>query len=720
MKKFIALTIIIILTLATVFSLSSCDIFYSINTQSNQHSSTNRDSESNILDNETDSGSNDIIDESDYDNDIYDSDDKNGSDSNIIESDNAESDSNIIESDNTGSDNTESDSNDNDTGVDDSDDMNDNDTDSTCTAIGHLDDDKNDYCDKCNAYLIVVVDFYAINDLHGKFCDSASQPGIDELGTYFENRKNDDDHIVLLSSGDMWQGSAESVLSYGKIIVDWMNELGFVSMTLGNHEFDWGEGIIKDNALLADFPFLAINVYNKITGERVDYCSPSVVVSRGDLQIGIIGAIGDCYSSISSDMVTDIYFKTGSDLTNLVKAEAQRLRDNGVDLIVYSIHDGLEGSSNNFNHYDSNLSDGFVDVVFEGHTHNTYIKTDANGIVHLQGGAENYGLSHVEIAVNSVTGDKSITAKDIITNSSYGSLEDHAPTEAIEDNYSDIIEYAYATLGTVSKYYSSSEVADYVAQLYLDAGIKKWGNQYDIVLGGGFLQTRFPYDLSSGSICYADVLSLLPFNNRLVLCRVSGGKLNSQFINTSNKSYHIALKDGFTQSNVSTTDVYFIVVDMYTALYRYNGLTIIDYYDESTYARDLLAQAIKDGKLDTGSSDTTLKPEIEYEITSVEYALQEGEKLSSGMETTEYLYYKGTLSNFVNSTYGNCYLTDENGSKIYVYGLKDQSGNRYDAMSVKPTAGDVVIIRSVIKKYQYSSGDIVIELVNSVVLAINP
>lgn len=581
----------------------------------------------------------------------------------------------------------------------------------------HSDDDKNDYCDDCGDYLIVIVDFYAINDLHGKFCDSDSQPGVDELGTYFENREKEDDHIVLLSSGDMWQGSAESVLTEGKIMVDWMNELGFVAMTLGNHEFDWGEQVIKDNVLVAEFPFLAINVYDNYTGKLADYCTPSIIVERGDVQIGIIGAIGDCYSSISSDMVTDVNFKVGNELTNLVKAESQRLRALGVDIIVYSLHDGLDGGSSTFKHYDTALSRGYVDVVFEAHSHQSYIKTDTNGIIHIQAGGENYGLSHVEIAVNSVTGAKSVTEKNIVTNSSYAGLADHADTEAIEDKYSEIITYAYATLGNVSSYHSSDKVADYVAELYYEAGVEKWGGQYDIVLGGGFLQTRSPYNLSAGKATYADVLSLLPFNNKLVLCRVSGSKLLDRFIETTNSSYHIALKEGFGSSDIKATNVYYVVVDTYTALYKYNGLTIVDYYDETTYARDLLADAIKDGKLNDGG---TTVPDEHYTVTPISTALGIGEGLAIGEETAEYLYYKGTVSNIINTTYGNFYLTDENGDQIYVYGLKDSYGNRYDSMSIKPVAGDVVIIRATVKKYQYSSGDTVIELVNSVVIAIDP
>ena len=158
----------------------------------------------------------------------------------------------------------------------------------------HTDVDNDNFCDSCYENVIVVVDLYAINDLHGKFCDTDKQPGVDELGTYLNNAKATDDHCIFLSSGDMWQGSAESNLTGGFILTEWMNEMGFVSMTLGNHEFDWGQEKIKNNLAIADFPFLAINIYDNSTGERVDYCEPSVIVDLGDVQVGIIGAIGNC------------------------------------------------------------------------------------------------------------------------------------------------------------------------------------------------------------------------------------------------------------------------------------------------------------------------------------------------------------------------------------------------------------------------------------------
>ena len=459
-----------------------------------------------------------------------------------------------------------------------------------CTAGIHADIDNDDYCDLCDVYVAVVIDFYVFNDLHGKFCDTATQPGVDEFGSFIEDMSKTDDNIVLLSSGDMWQGTAESALTNGGIIVDWMNLLGFEAMTLGNHEFDWGEAPIAENEKKAEFPFLAINVYNKSTGKLADYCTPSIMIERDGVNIGIIGAIGDCYSSISSDKVQDVTFKVGSQLTALVMAESKKLREHGADLIVYSVHDGIE-------EYDEALSKGYVDIVFEGHTHSSYTRRDSYGVYHLQSGGENNGVSHAEVKVNRVNGINKVTDCEIIPNRTYSAYEDHEPTEAIEEKYSDIVDYAYADLGQVSKTYYDSELEDFVAELYLEAGVAKWGSQYNIVLGGGFLKTRTPYNLTSGVKKYADLLSLFPFNNQLVLCSISGKNLKSRFINSTNEDYHMAFSGLVNPDKISDNETYYIVVDTYTAQYAPNRLTIVEYFDNTTYARDLLADAIKEGRL---------------------------------------------------------------------------------------------------------------------------
>ena len=461
------------------------------------------------------------------------------------------------------------------------------------SCVTHLDENNNGLCDLCNTNVRVVIDLYAVNDLHGKLADGKNHPGVDELSTYIENARKSKDNVILLSSGDMWQGAAESNLTHGKIITDWMNEMDFVSMTLGNHEFDWGQEKIRENAELAQFPILGINVYDNQTGSQVDYCQNSVVVECDGVQVGIIGAIGDCYSSISADRSQGIHFKTGSALTNLIKAEATRLRKEGVDFVVLSAHDDYEEG-----YYDTSLSNGYIDLVFEGHTHQRYAQKDTYGVYHLQGGGDNSGITTATVTYN-LANDSYTVSGSAIRTSSYSSLPDHPVVAQLLEKYDDQVSQAYRVLGYNRTKRDDSVVEQYVANLYCDAGLDKWGSQYNIVLGGGFLQTRSPYNLAAGQVTYGDLMSLLPFDNRLVLCRIQGKYLLSRFINNTSSDYYVALSPYGSQirNSIANNSYYYVVVDSYTAYYSYNRLTIVEFYDDNVYARDLLAQYIAEGNL---------------------------------------------------------------------------------------------------------------------------
>ena len=464
----------------------------------------------------------------------------------------------------------------------------------------HTDGNDDGICDGCAVSVLVVVDFYAVNDLHGKLDDTDSQPGVDELSTYLEKARKTDDYALFLSSGDMWQGSAESNMTHGLIVTDWMNELDFVSMTLGNHEFDWDESYIEDNDALAEFPFLAINVYDRETGTRVSYADASVTVECGDVTVGIIGAIGDCYSSISPDRVENLYFKVGDELTALVKAEAERLRADGADIIVYSLHDGLGSSGSGVtsvadstlaSYYDAVLSGGYVDLVFEGHTHKNYVARDSHGVYHLQNGGENKGISHAEVAVNSVTGSVKVSTAEFVSASTYAALSDHPVVDELLQKYAADVSVADRVVGVNPSRMSSGALCDLVARLYFEAGLEAWGGEYDIALGGGYLKSRSPYDLAAGEVTYGDLQTLFPFDNVLVLCSVRGKDLSSKFFCTSNSAYHVFYGDyGASVKNaIDPNATYYIVVDSYTSTYAPNNLTEIARLDADLYARDLLA-----------------------------------------------------------------------------------------------------------------------------------
>ena len=568
------------------------------------------------------------------------------------------------------------------------------------TSEEHVDDNNDGVCDDCRESVLATFDFFAVNDLHGKLTDTDTQPGVDELSTYLKNAKSANENTLVFSSGDMWQGASESNLTKGLIMTDWMNELNFVSMTMGNHEYDWGEEYITENLELADFPFLALNIFDRTTNERVSYCEPSVLVEQNGVKIGIIGAIGDCYTSIASERVQNVYFKVGSELTALVKAESQKLRAAGADFIVYSVHD-------DYSNYDSSLSNGYVDLVFEGHSHQGYVKQDGYGVYHLQGGGDNSGITHARATINFANEQGNVTSANFVRTSEYDALQDDPIVETLLEKYGEEIAIAGKFLGYNDYFRNADYLCDTVAKLYYEEGLKLWGDEYEIVLGGAYLKARSPYELSAGEVIYADVQSLFPFDNELVLCSVSGYYLLNKFFETRNQDYYIAYGDYGAEvwANIDYNETYYLVTDTYTSTYAPNHLTEIARYNEQIYARDLLAKHIEMG----GMSATN-----ELLLTSIPEILALGATLDINEETTEEYLVKGRIVSVHSTTWGNMTIEDENGNRLYIYGVYDATGmNRYDVMSTQPKAGDTVTLQGIIKRYlNDKTGEEILEMVN--------
>lgn len=473
----------------------------------------------------------------------------------------------------------------------------------------HTDADDNWLCDSCDTYVGVSVDFLGINDLHGKVADADTHPGVDEMTTYFKNTAENTDNLVILSAGDMWQGSAESNMTQGLLTTHWMNEVGIAAMTLGNHEYDWGEAAIEANYGLAQFPFLGINVYDRETKQQVSYCQSSMLLDKGEIQIGIIGAMGDCYSSISADKTRGIYFITGDELTRLVMEESQLLRSQGADFIVYVIHDGYGESTGGSvtsvrgnrlaSYYDTDLSDGYVDLVFEGHTHQRYVLQDEYGVYHLQNGGDNKGISHVKVTVNVANGNWNVQNASLLASGTYATLEDDPIVAQLLEKYDEQIAPALRVVGTNGRERRRNELRQLVADLYYEIGMETWGQEYEIVLGGGFISVREPGYLAAGEVTYAMLNGLFPFDNQLVLCSIQGRDLQKRFFETDNSNYFISYGTygENLRTNIDPDKTYYVVVDTYSSVYAPNNLTEIARYKEDVFARDLLANYIQTGAL---------------------------------------------------------------------------------------------------------------------------
>jgi 5'-nucleotidase / UDP-sugar diphosphatase len=118
------------------------------------------------------------------------------------------------------------------------------------------------------------------------------------------------------------------------------NALGYDAMTIGNHEFDFGQARLAEfiEGVDDDIPFITANLgfegtlLEDLADER--RIAPSVIVERRRERIGVIGLTTPDISSISSPGNVTIE----RDLASVVNAQVAKLQRRGVDKIIVSAH----------------------------------------------------------------------------------------------------------------------------------------------------------------------------------------------------------------------------------------------------------------------------------------------------------------------------------------------------------------------------------------------
>jgi 2',3'-cyclic-nucleotide 2'-phosphodiesterase (5'-nucleotidase family) len=250
-------------------------------------------------------------------------------------------------------------------------------------------------------------------------------------------------------------------------------------------------------------------------------------------------------------------------------------------------------------YYDTVLSDGYVDLVFEADTHYSYVLIDEQGVYHLQAGGNNTGISHARVIIDKVTGQSSILMAELLPSGKYSHMEDDPVVEELLEKYAQQIAPATKILGINGQYRNGYSICQLVANLYCTKGVEKWGAEYDLVLGGGYISCRSPGYLPAGEVSYSQLQSLLPFDNQITLCSIQGRDLISKFLETDNQAYFIKTTNygESIRSSIDPNAVYYVVTDSYSAYYSYNNMTVIDTYGDNVFARDLVADYITQGAL---------------------------------------------------------------------------------------------------------------------------
>lgn len=360
-----------------------------------------------------------------------------------------------------------------------------------------------------------------ITDFHGTLLDSSGN----QVGAVLSNRikavKAANPDTIILSGGDLYQGSALSNINKGVPVAQVFSDMGLDATALGNHEFDWGLDSLKTVTMNdASYPVICANLYDK-SGKRV--FEPYKIIEKDGIKVAVIGAItNETPSIVMPDFVKDYDFKDMAAEVNSVAAQIKS--SNAADVIVLLAHEG----STALESIVGNLSG--IDAVLGGHSHiiTDKVLNDKDG-KNIPVVAANYnGKGYIDLTMT-VNADKSLSFSKSGTN--YKAL-DNADGYKTEDPVVDpaakkIIDDANASLAPVINQVIGANTGNTLTRTQMTNGNGSYGESYlgnwaaDVTRKAVGAQVGLTNngglrcDIPSGNITVGSMWQFMPFDNMI-------------------------------------------------------------------------------------------------------------------------------------------------------------------------------------------------------------
>lgn len=194
----------------------------------------------------------------------------------------------------------------------------------------------------------------------------ANQGGVSARAALINKIRSETEQVLLLDSGDIFQGTPYFNLYKGEPEMKAMTLMGYDAATMGNHDFDAGvEGFAKQ-LQHADFPILTAN-YEFANTPLENKTKPYQIFQKGKLKVGVFGLGIQLAGLVPKDAYGTTQYLEPIQMGNII-SERLKMKEN-CDLVICLSHLG--------HHYDyRKVSDLIlakestcIDIILGGHTH---------------------------------------------------------------------------------------------------------------------------------------------------------------------------------------------------------------------------------------------------------------------------------------------------------------------------------------------------------------
>ena len=329
--------------------------------------------------------------------------------------------------------------------------------------------------------------------------------------------------VIVTHAGDALSPSLMSALDRGEHIVALTNIIAPDIFVPGNHEFDFGPDIFRKRMGEATFPLYAANLRDA-DGHPLPGFRDRRMMEIAGIRIGVVGATYDGTPRSSSP--GNLRFLP---TVATVQREAQALRKEGADLVVAVVHAQRAQAV-------ALATTRAADLILTGHSHDLFLRHDGRTLI-AESGQNAAQVAVIDVTITAqgegtarkvhwwprlrvidtadVEPDPDMAARVAALEAELGAgLDEPLATTAVElDSRRAAVRLGEAAIGN----------------LIADAMRERTGADIAIMNGGGIRAARI-YPAGS-RITPRDVLSELPFGNRLVVLEVSGKVLRAALEN---------------------------------------------------------------------------------------------------------------------------------------------------------------------------------------------
>jgi len=352
------------------------------------------------------------------------------------------------------------------------------------------------------------------NDTHGRVEEGDyAGMGFAKVSTLVNNYREDGE-VLLLDAGDTFHGQNIVNLSEGESIVRILNHMGYDALTVGNHDFNYGQERLKELNEMTDFPILGANLEPQLVD---DY----VIKEIDGFRVGIFGlATPETAYKAHPKLVEGLEFMDPVEVSKKMVEELQ----GKTDMIIALSHLGMSEGSD-YTSIDVAEEVEGIDLIVDGHSHHALEEGRmVNDVLIVQAGEydKNVGIVEINVSDNEIT---EMTASLFTKENSQDLEKDPEVVELVEEIKAENEEITSEVIGNTAvelngerQYVRTGETN--LGSLLGDAMLDAVDADVAITNGGGIRAS-----IDKGEITRGEVVTVLPFGNIVEVKEIKGSTL---------------------------------------------------------------------------------------------------------------------------------------------------------------------------------------------------